>query len=787
MDENIKLPLVKLDHIALMPGTIMHFDLKSKDAVLAIDFALKAKSEVLFVASRTGDINSNNRESLYNVGTIGTVRRLIKLGDNLMRAAVEGLGRAKIGEIVSAEPFCICTYEPIPDVTAAITDTEEKAMRSYILELIAQYLKVNPKLTDLFSSISKAADLTYIVNELMSQFPMPLENRQGLLEAESFRERYDKLLSVIKDETEILRLKSDLSQRVKSKLDQNQKEYIMREQMKAIREELGEDDTVSEADQFYAQCDALEADDSVKEKIRKEIKRFKTISGNSSESVVSRGYIETLLALPWNKKDPDFINLAKAAKILDDDHYGLEKVKERIIEFLAVRSLTTKGQIPILCLVGPPGTGKTSVAKSIARALDKKYIRVALGGIRDEAEIRGHRRTYVGALPGRIATGLKNAGVKNPLILLDEIDKVSSDYKGDPASALLEVLDSEQNSRFVDHYVEIPIDLSDVLFIATANTVQTIPRPLLDRMELIEISSYTLDEKVHIAKEHLVPKQLKRNGLSSKQLVFNKSALSQMILGYTREAGVRSLERRIGEVCRKVARELLEDEKTSGKALTEDEAKQILDTKERITVSTGNLEHYLGKVKYVTDKEKHKNEIGVVTGLAWTSVGGETLQVEVNTMPGKGKFELTGQLGDVMKESAHAGISFIRSVAGKYGIEPGYFESTDIHIHLPEGAVPKDGPSAGITMATAMLSAITGKKVRGDVAMTGEITLRGRVLPIGGLKEKIIAAKTAGIKTVILPEKNRRDTEDISAEILNGVNLVFVNNMDEVLKTALVK
>jgi ATP-dependent Lon protease len=786
MDEKTFFPLVTLSNIALIPGTLMHFDIKSGEGIAALDYAMKNKTGVVFVAVKRGAPEKLSRENIYDVGTFGLVRRLIRLGDNVVRVAVEGEARVNIIDAELSAPFFKCTFTLFSKEIPELTDNRKKAMLSYISEQMAGYIRENPKLGELFADILKTEEIVFLVDELSSQLPMSLENRQILLECANFEKKYETLCEIIKSETEIMQLKNDLQQRIKSKLDKNQKEYIMREQMKAIREELGEGDTGSEADQFIEQCNALEADETVKEKIRKEINRFKTISGNSSESAVSRGYIETLLALPWNKKDPDFINLSKAAKILDEDHYGLEKVKERILEFLAVRSLTTKGQIPILCLVGPPGTGKTSVAKSIARALDKKYIRVALGGIRDEAEIRGHRRTYVGALPGRIATGLKNAGVKNPLILLDEIDKVSSDYKGDPSSALLEVLDSEQNSKFVDHYVEIPIDLSDVLFIATANTVQTIPRPLLDRMELIEISSYTLDEKVHIASEHLVPKQLKRNGLSPKQLTFNRTALSAMALGYTREAGVRSLERRIGEVCRKVARELLESEENQKKGLTEAEAQAILATKDRVTVTTKNLEHYLGKVKYVTDKEKHKNEVGIVTGLAWTSVGGETLQVEVNTMPGKGTFELTGQLGDVMKESARAGISFIRSVADKYGIEPKYFETTDIHIHLPEGAVPKDGPSAGITMATAMISAITGRKVRGDIAMTGEITLRGRVLPIGGLKEKILAAKTAGIKTVILPEKNRRDAEDISAEILEGMKLVFVSDMDGVLKEALV-
>ncbi len=785
METGLIVPLLQLSNIVLLPGTIMHFDIKDKSAIMAIDFAVKNRSELVIVGVKDKAKPLQETDYTGTIGTLGEVKRVVKIGEEDMRVMVSGSERCRITEITEESPFCMCRYEIPVEWDRKLQTLEEKAMRSYLLDLLRNYIKANPKVAELFAPVlSSGEDLYYLVNEIIAQFPTSFENRLMLLEAVSFKDRYDKLATVLLDETELKHLKDELSSRVKTKLDQNQKEYIMREQMKAIREELGETDT-SDADSFRKQLEGLNADESVKEKILKEIKRFENISGNSSEATVSRGYIETLLALPWNNADPDIVNLSKAKKILDEDHYGLEKVKERIVEFLAVRSLTTKGQIPILCLVGPPGTGKTSVAKSIARALDKKYIRVALGGVRDEAEIRGHRRTYVGALPGRIAMGLKNAGVKNPLILLDEIDKVSADYKGDPASALLEVLDSEQNSRFVDHYVEIPIDLSEVLFIATANTVQTIPRPLLDRMELIEINSYTLDEKVHIAREHLVPKQIKRNGLTSKNLSFNAKALEAMAQGYTREAGVRSLERRIGEVCRKVARELLEESENSEKALSEEEIRQILGTKARVTITTKNLEHYLGKVRYLTDKEKHKNEVGVVTGLAWTSVGGDTLQVEVNTMPGKGRFDLTGQLGDVMKESAHAGISYIRSVAPKYNISDEYFEKHDIHIHLPEGAVPKDGPSAGITMACAMFSAITGRKARGDVAMTGEITLRGRVLPIGGLKEKIIAAKMAGLKYVILPEKNRRDVEDISAEILDGIELVYVSNMDEVLKFAL--
>ncbi len=576
-------------------------------------------------------------------------------------------------------------------------------------------------------------------------------------------------MAILLNEVEVISLKNEFQAKVKERVDKNQKEYLLREQMKLIREELGEDNTQSDAEHFLEEVKKLKADKTVKERIKKEIERFKNIASSSSESAVSRGYIETLLELPWNKASKDNKDLANAEKILDEDHYGLEKVKERMLEFLAVRNLTHKGESPIICLVGPPGTGKTSIARSVAKALNKKYVRICLGGVRDEAEIRGHRKTYVGAMPGRIINGLKSAGVKNPLMLLDEIDKVSSDYKGDTSSALLEVLDNEQNSHFRDHYVELPVDLSEVLFIATANSVQTIPRPLLDRMELIEVSSYTENEKAHIAKEHLIAKQIEKNGLKESELTFQNGAIEQLIRSYTREAGVRNLERKIGEICRKAAREIYEGKK------------------KKVTISTKNLEHYLGKEKYTFDKKNEKDEVGIVRGLAWTSVGGDTLEIEVNVMPGKGEFKLTGQLGDVMKESAQAGISYIRSVSEQYQIPDDFFTRHDIHIHIPEGAVPKDGPSAGVTMATAMLSAITGKKVRADVAMTGEITLRGRVLPIGGLKEKTLAAKNAGIRTVCVPGKNEKDIEELSAEIKKDLEIVYADTIEDILKIAFVK
>ena len=629
---------------------------------------------------------------------------------------------------------------------------------------------VNPKMgKELQRQLSEITDLEKLMNQLANSLPVHFEEKQKILDAVSMTERYEVLMALLLKEIEIKAIKNDFQAKVKAHVDKNQKEYLLREQMKVIREELGEDNTELDADHFMDALGKIKADKEVKEKIKKEIDRFKNISSSSSESAVARGYIETLLELPWNKTSRDNKDLKNAEQILNADHYGLEKVKERMLEFLAVRNLTSKGESPIICLVGPPGTGKTSIARSVAKALDKKYVRISLGGVRDEAEIRGHRRTYVGAMPGRIVNGLRSAGVKNPLMLLDEIDKMSSDYKGDTASALLEVLDAEQNKKFRDHYVEIPIDLSEVLFIATANSVQDIPRPLLDRMELIEVTSYTENEKLHIAKEHLLAKQMERNGIRPEQLAITDKAMAKIISGYTREAGVRNLERKLGEICRKAARPLYEGEK------------------EKIKVTEQNLEKFLGKEKYSFDKKNDTDEVGIVRGLAWTSVGGDTLEIEVNIMPGKGEFQLTGQLGDVMKESAQAGISYIRSVSEEYHIPKKFFQENDIHIHIPEGAVPKDGPSAGITMATAMLSAITKTPVRADVAMTGEITLRGRVLPIGGLKEKTLAAKNAGIKTICVPKKNEKDIDEISPEIKKGLKIVFVEQMKDVLDVAFVK
>ena len=684
---------------------------------------------------------------------------------------VEGKERAELSAFLENPDYLLAEIIRFDEeVDDGLPEEAKEAMLRSIQETFGKYVVVNPKMgKELQRQLSEITDLEKLMNQLANSLPVHFEEKQKILDAVSMTERYEVLMALLLKEIEIIAIKNDFQAKVKAHVDKNQKEYLLREQMKVIREELGEDNTESDADHFMDALGKIKADKEVKEKIKKEIDRFKNISSSSSESAVARGYIETLLELPWNKTSRDNKDLKNAEQILNADHYGLEKVKERMLEFLAVRNLTSKGESPIICLVGPPGTGKTSIARSVAKALDKKYVRISLGGVRDEAEIRGHRRTYVGAMPGRIVNGLRSAGVRNPLMLLDEIDKMSSDYKGDTASALLEVLDAEQNKKFRDHYVEIPIDLSEVLFIATANSVQDIPRPLLDRMELIEVTSYTENEKLHIAKEHLLAKQMERNGIRPEQLAITDKAMAKIISGYTREAGVRNLERKLGEICRKAARPLYEGEK------------------EKIKVTEQNLEKFLGKEKYSFDKKNDTDEVGIVRGLAWTSVGGDTLEIEVNIMPGKGEFQLTGQLGDVMKESAQAGISYIRSVSEEYHIPKKFFQENDIHIHIPEGAVPKDGPSAGITMATAMLSAITKTPVRADVAMTGEITLRGRVLPIGGLKEKTLAAKNAGIKTICVPKKNEKDIDEISPEIKKGLEIVFVEQMKDVLDVAFAK
>ena len=770
-NETRSLPMVALRGLTIMPEMIVHFDVSRERSIAAIQQAMVEEQEIFLVAQKSIETENPGQDDVYETGTVASVKQLIKLSKKVVRVLVEGKNRAVLKKIEETDPYLRAEVEVLEEQEITIPDDlNAEAMMRGLKEIITEYAAKNGKISkESVAEILDITDLKRLVNEVAANIPLKYKDQQELLEELDFWSRYEKLSLKLVNEMQIMEIKEELQRKVKNKVDKHQKEYLLREQLKVIREELGEDTTFSDADEFEEACSKLDAPEEVKEKLHKEIGRFKNTIGSQAENGVIRTYIETILEMPWNKRAEDNTDINYAKEVLEADHYGLEQVKERILEFLAVRTLTQKGESPILCLVGPPGTGKTSIAKSLARSLKKPFVRISLGGVRDEAEIRGHRKTYVGAMPGRIANGIRTAGVKNPVLLLDEIDKVSTDYKGDTFSALLEVLDSEQNSKFRDHYLEVPLDLSEVTFITTANTLQTIPRPLLDRMEIIEITSYTENEKLHIAIEHLIPKQLEKHGITDEQLSFSKKAIWKIAHNYTKEAGVRQLEREIGNICRKAAKELLTTEK------------------EKITVTDRNLHKFLGKEKYSYQMANAAPEVGIVRGLAWTSVGGDTLQIEVNVMPGKGEIMLTGQLGDVMKESARAGISYIRSVSKKYAIAEDFFEKHDIHVHIPEGAVPKDGPSAGITMATAMLSAVTGKKVRADHAMTGEITLRGRVLPIGGLKEKLLAAKNAGIQTVLIPKENTADVEELSSEITKGLEIIPVETMEEVLKKALTR
>ena len=760
-------PAVALRGMTVLPAMIVHFDVSRETSQAAVEKAMAGDGKLFLVTQKDPGVQDVKPTDVYNAGTIAQVKNMARLPHGLIRVMVEGKKRAQLVFLDNSGDYLTAGVEA-EEEAPVLRREEEEGMTRALRDLFKLYAQGNPRISqELSRQIVETRGLARLMEQIAINLHVDYKDRQRILEAPGFMERYDVLCDLLAGEVEIGRIRAGISQKVKQRIDKSQKEYYLREQLKVIQEELGEDIPLNEADQYRERLDKLEAPEEIKEKLSREISRFKSLGGNSAEASVSRTYIETLLEMPWEKTTVDSQDLKRAERILDEDHYGLEKVKERVLEFLAVRQLTKKGDSPILCLAGPPGTGKTSIARSVARALGKKYVRISLGGIRDEAEIRGHRRTYIGAMPGRIAAGIRSAGVKNPLMLLDEIDKLSSSYNGDPSSALLEVLDSEQNCRFSDHYLDVPLDLSEVLFIATANDLHTIPRPLLDRMEVIEVSSYTENEKLHIAKEHLLPKQKERHGLDEKALTITNRAMQDIISGYTREAGVRELERRIGEICRKAARQILEQSKTV------------------VKIKTGNVEEYLGNRRYNIQKRNEKDEVGIERGLAWTSVGGVTLQIEVNSMPGKGDFLLTGQLGDVMKESARIAITYVRSIAANYGVPDSFFKENDLHIHIPEGAVPKDGPSAGITMATAILSAAASRKVRSDVAMTGEVTLRGRVLPIGGLKEKLLAARNAQMTTAIVPEDNRKDVAELSSEIIGNMQIVYAANMETVLETAL--
>ncbi len=774
----VDLPVIPLRGMCVLPGMVIHFDISRKKSVKALEYAMSNNQKIFLSAQSDIEAADPTIDDIYQIGTVAKVKQIIKMPNTLIRVLVEGVERGRLVKLLQDEEKLVGKIELDTEKEEAPDELQASAMVLQLRDLIRVYAAANPKASkDILKTLLNIENINVLLNKVAADIPVDYTKRQEYLSFNSLMERFEYISRILIEEAEVYNIKTQIMQKVKEKVDKNQRDYVIREQLKVLHEELSESDYESDVDEFLDKINGLCASDEVKNRLRKEVKRYNSMSQSSSEGNVIRGYIESCLELPWDKVSEDNTDINNTIAVLDRDHYGLTKVKERIVEYLAVKIATGKTSNSIICLVGPPGTGKTSIAHSIASALNKEYVRICLGGVRDEAEIRGHRKTYIGAMPGRIVNGLKSAGVKNPLMLLDEIDKMSSDYKGDTASAMLEVLDSEQNAHFVDHYIEIPVDLSQVLFIATANDLSTVPRPLLDRMEIVEVNSYTENEKFHIAKDYLVAKQMEKNGVKPSKFSISDKALKTIIASYTREAGVRNLERQIAALCRKVVKEqLVGENQESGKKHT------------KVTITDRNLEKYLGKKKYEIDKINSKDEVGVVRGLAWTSVGGDTLQIEVNTYAGKGELKLTGQMGDVMKESAEIALSCARAVTGRkpYKVCEEYFEKNSFHLHIPQGAVPKDGPSAGITMTTAFVSAITGKKVACDVAMTGEITLRGKVLAIGGLKEKMLAAKNAGIKTVIVPTKNRKDVEEFDGEITAGMTVEYVDTIEQVLAIALV-
>ena len=764
------LPTIALRGMTVLPDMVIHFDINRKKSIHAVEKAMQTNETIFLLTQKDIDTANPVQDDLYSVGTVAKVKELIKLPKGIVRVLVAGKYKGMVNTVSESDGMLISDIVTDRDWFLAPDNLTQIAMIRSLNELICRYAAVNQRFSkDILKEWLIAKNLQEKVKKILADYPVDYTVKQKFLEMSDVNEIYEQLARMFIEDINIFDIKKELEDGIKEKVEKNQKEYYLREQLKYINEELDGTDGSSEIDEYMEKLESLNAADEIKEQIEKEIRRYKVLSQGSSEANVERSYIETLLSLPWENSSQDSDDIENAAKILDENHYGMKKVKERILETLAVRKVSHNADAPIICLVGPPGTGKTSIARSVAQSLNKEYVRICLGGVKDEAEIRGHRRTYVGAMPGRIIDGLRKAKVKNPLMLLDEIDKVSNDYRSDTSSALLEVLDGEQNSHFVDHYIDMPVDLSEILFIATANDLSEVSRPLLDRMEIIEVSSYTKNEKLHIAKEHLVAKQLKKNGLTKKSVRFTDKALAKIIDGYTMEAGVRELERMIAAVLRKVVRK---NYTVSG-----------VNIEKQIVITDKNLSEYLGKVKFIKEKASRKNEVGIVRGLAWTAAGGDTLEIEVNVLGGKPELILTGNMGDVMRESAQIALSYVRSVVRKNQI----FEENAIHIHIPEGAVPKDGPSAGITMATAIYSAVTGKPVDASTAMTGEVTLRGRVMPIGGLKEKLLAAKTAGLKRVLVPLENKSDVEEFEEEIVQGLEIVYVSDMKEVLKLVIVK